>query len=189
VSSGVWGTISYADAAPVIIAALEPLRGLRLSGVTRAGDMISLSFGELRMTDGRERAAYALRVQAPWRLDHLVTGTITGRADVWDSIEEEAPAGWRWDKGPNLRDHLLNGLFGKRKQPHEYHGEDFRVEEIEATAGGDVRIRFAGPYELRILPEFTRDEAWRIFRPARPGTHFVFTDGLAGYHGSCRPQS
>jgi hypothetical protein len=178
-----WGTIPYAEARSAILSALEPLRGLRLSVVARAADMLSLGFGELRMMEDRERSEYALHVQAPWRLDHLETGTITGRADVWDFVEEKAPDDWHWDEGPNLRDHLLERLFppvpGKRRG--ENHGDDFRVRKVEATAGGDVLLRFGGPYELRILPEFTRGEAWRIFRPADRRSHFVFKDGRAGF--------
>lgn len=175
--------VPYAEAPRAIRAALEPLRGLRLSTVTRADEMLTLGFGELERVGKREVAQYALHLQAPWRLDHLQTGTVTGRSDVWEPLELPAPDGWHWDEGPNLRDHLLGQLFplNEAKRRNENHGDDFIVREIEATASGDLTIRFAGPYEFRVFPQSTRQEAWRLLRPGDYSPHFVFEAGRAGY--------
>ena len=175
--------IPYPEALGAIRAAVAPLVGLRLSTVTRASEMLTLGFGELEMVGKRGVAPYALHLQAPWRLDHLQTGTVTGRADVWQPVEEPAPEGWDWDEGPNLRDHLLGQLFplNERKRRYENHSDDFVVREIEATAAGDLTIRFAGPYELRVFPQSTRHEAWRVLRPGDYSPHFVFEAGRAGY--------
>ena len=177
------GAFPYAEALPAIRAALQPLHGLRLRTVTRAVEMLTLGFGELYRVGKREVPPYALHVSAPWRLDHLVTGTITGRSDVWEPVTEPAPEGWHWDNGPNLREHLLGQLFplsasGRR---NENFSDEFVVRELEATASGDLTLRFAGPYELRVLPQSTRQEAWRVFRPGEETPHFVFEAGLAGY--------
>jgi hypothetical protein len=98
-------------------------------------------------------------------------------------VEHPTPEGWHWDEGPNLRDHLLGQLFplNEAKRRNENHGDDFVVREVEATAAGDLTIRFAGPYELRILPQSTRQEAWRVFSPGDYTPHFVFEAGVAGY--------
>lgn len=175
--------IPYAEALQAIRAALEPLRGLRLSTVTRASEMLTLGFGELEMVGKRQVAQYAVHLQAPWRLDHLATGTITGRSDVWEPLELPAPEGWHWDEGPNLRDHLLGQLFplNETKRRYENHSDDFIVREIEATAAGDLTIRFAGPYEFRVLPQSTRQEAWRVFRPGDYSPHFVFEAARAAF--------
>lgn len=176
-------TIPFAEALPAIRAAVQPLVGLRLSTVTRAVEMLTLGFGELYTVGKREVPPYALHVSAPWRLDHLATGTITGRSDVWEPVEHPAPEGWHWDAGPNLRDHLLGQLFplNEAKRRNENHGDDFVVREVDATAAGDLTLRFAGPYELRILPQSTRQEAWRVFSPGDYTPHFVFEAGAAGY--------
>jgi hypothetical protein len=175
--------LPYAQALPAILAALEPLRGLRLSTVSRAVEILTLGFGELQMVGRHERPEYALHVAAPWRLDHVQTGTVTGRADLWQPVEGERPRGWRWDQNPTLRDHLLGHLFPRNEARRrlENHSDDFRVREIGATAAGDVSLRFAGPYELRIVPDSTRIEAWRVFRPGIDDRHFVFEAGCAGY--------
>jgi hypothetical protein len=175
--------IPYAEALEAIRAALQPLQGLRLSTVARASEMLTLGFGELQRVGKREVAQYALHLQAPWRLDHRVTGTVTGRADVWEPVEQPAPEGWDWDEGPNLRDHLLGQLFpfNELKRRHENHSDEFVVREIEATAGGDLTLRFAGPYELRVLPQSTRQESWRVLRPGDYSPHFVFEAGRPGY--------
>ncbi|WP_420126472.1 hypothetical protein [Longimicrobium sp.] len=175
--------VPYAEAPRAIRAALEPLRGLRLRTVTRAAEMLTLGFGELEMVGKRQVAQYALNLQAPWRLDHLATGTVTGRSDVWEPLELPAPDGWHWDEGPNLRDHLLGQLFplNEAKRRFENQSDDFIVREIEATAAGDLTIRFAGPYEFRVLPQSTRQEAWRLLRPGDFSPHFVFEAGRAGY--------
>lgn len=158
-----------------ISTALEPLRGLRLSIVTRSGPMLLLGFGEPE--------AYALHVQAPWRLDHLPTGTITGQGDTWTPVPREPLPGWHWRDGPVLLDHRLELLFplkeGQRRRQN--HSDDFRVREIEATEMGDLVIRFERPYVLRVHPDGTRGESWRVFRLGDPSTHFVFEDGLAGH--------
>lgn len=175
--------IPHAETLQAIRAALEPLRGLRLSTVTRAAEMLTLGFGDLERVGKREVAPYALHLQAPWRLDHTATGTITGRSDVWEPVEQPAPEGWDWDEGPNLRDHLLGQLFplNELRRRNENHSDDFVVREIEATATGDLTIRFAGPYELRVLPQSTRQEAWRVLRPGDYSPHFVFEAGRAAY--------
>lgn len=182
-SSGHPEAIPYGEALDAIRAAVAPLVGLRLSTVARAAEMLTLGFGDLEWVGKRQVARYALHLQAPWRLDHLVTGTVTGRSDVWEPVEHPAPEGWDWDEGPNLRDHLLGRLFplNEAKRRNENHSDEFVVREIEATAAGDLTIRFAGPYELRILPQSTRHESWRVLRPGDYSPHFVFEAGRAGY--------
>lgn len=177
------GALPYAEARAAILAALEPLRGLRLATISRAVEILTLGFGEMRMFGTQQRPEYALHVAAPWRLDHVETGTITGRADLYQPVEGEAPRGFRWTQNPTLREHRLGELFPRNeaKRRNENHSDDFRVRDIDATASGDVVLRFAGPYELRILPDSTRDEAWRIFRPGIDTEHFVFEAGLAGW--------
>lgn len=175
--------IPYAEALEAIRAAVAPLVGLRLSTLARASEMLTLGFGEPTMVGKREVAPYALHLQAPWRLDHLGTGTVTARADVWEPVEQPAPEGWDWEEGPNLRDHLLGQLFpfNERKRRNENHSDDFVVREIEATAAGDLTIRFTGPYELRVFPQSTRHESWRMLRPGDYSPHFVFEAGRASY--------
>src|SRR4051812_5580418 len=109
---GADGPMSYdANRPPTrlrVIAALSQILGLPLTAARRAADMRVFQFGTLRPVDRGSVGDFALHVQCPWRIEGQ-DGIVTGRLDLWESVEDDAPfdESWDYDKFPNLQDARL----------------------------------------------------------------------------------
>src|SRR6516162_3809503 len=88
-----------------VIAALSQIIGLPLTSARRAADMRTFQFGTLRPVDRGSVGDFALHVQCPWRIEGP-DGIVTGRLDLWDPVEENAPFddNWNCETSPNLQD-------------------------------------------------------------------------------------
>jgi hypothetical protein len=91
-----------------VIAALSQIVGLPLTAARRAADMRTFQFGILRPVDRGSVGDFALHVQCPWRIDGP-DGIVTGRLDLWEPVEDNAPfdENWDYEKSPNLQDARL----------------------------------------------------------------------------------
>jgi hypothetical protein len=79
-----------------VITALSQLIGLPLTAARRAADMRTFQFGKLRAVDRGSVGDFALHVQCPWRIEGP-GGIVTGRLDLWEPVEENAPFDDDWD--------------------------------------------------------------------------------------------
>ena len=138
--------------------AFAPLLGLRLLWIGRAADMARVGF----------ESDHFLHLQCPWRLEGP-RGIVTGRQDLWLPADPDEP-GWlekNYEEFRNLRDARLE----------EFHAELAGRPEgavltgVRADAVGGLDLAFTGGWSLRVFPDSSRDESWRLFR--KGGDHFV----------------
>jgi hypothetical protein len=157
--------------------ALRPLVGLKLSLARRAADMRNFAFGELKQRGDGTLGEYALHISCPWRIDSP-QGIYTGRSDLWEHISGEVmPDDWEPSTNDNLQDVRIKQLlagYDARTDSFINTTDDLVVTGIQATLLGDAIIELSGGYQLKLFPDGTRGEAWRIFRPGDPDySHFV----------------
>ncbi|MEO6457664.1 MAG: hypothetical protein ABIO92_05250 [Chloroflexia bacterium] len=119
---------------------------------------------------------YALHVQCPWRIDGP-KGIVTGRGDLWEHISGKVmPNEWEPSLDDNLQDLQLSNLLGSydaKTLSHVNSGEWLMVEQVKASAVGDLDIILSGGYHLILFPGGSTGEAWRIFEPDNDSPHFV----------------
>jgi hypothetical protein len=157
--------------------ALLPLIGLKLSIARRAADMRNFGFGEIRQAANGLVGEYALHISCPWRIDGP-QGILLRRSDLWEHISGEVtPDDWEPSTIDNLQDvrikQLLQG-YDPRTDSFVNTTDDLVVTSIQATLMGDAIIGLSGGYQLKLFPDGTRGEAWRIFRPGDSDyPHFV----------------
>jgi hypothetical protein len=154
-----------------VIAALSQIIGLPLTAARRAADMQTFHFGALRPVDNGSVGEFALHVQCPWRIE-CPKGILTGRLDLWEPVEENAPydENWDYEKSPNLQDEKLDQLFGQSDG-------SIVVQHVDADEFGGAAIGLSQGFVLRIFPAGTRGEDWRLFQPKTDARHFVISDG------------
>jgi hypothetical protein len=154
-----------------VIAALSRIIGLPLSAVRRAADLRTFQFGQLRPVDCGSVGDFALHVQCPWRIEGL-DGMVTGRSDLWEPVDENAPGDENWDyeKSPNLQDARLERWLTQ-------HQGSLVVESVDADECGGAAINFGHGFVLRLFPAGTRGEDWRLFRPKTDAPHLVIRGG------------
>ncbi len=155
-----------------VIAALSQIIGLPLTAARRAADVRTFQFGTLRPIDRGSVGDFALHVQCPWRIEGP-PGIVTGRLDLWEQVENNAPfdENWDYEKSPNLQDARL-------EQWLERHESALIVGSVDADEFGGAAISLGHVFVLRLFPAGTRGEDWRLFRPKTDAPHFVIIGGL-----------
>jgi hypothetical protein len=154
-----------------LILALSQIVGLPLTAARRAADMQTFQFGPLRPVDRGSVGDFALHVQCPWRIEGP-DGIVTGRLDLWEPVEENAPfnENWSYEESPNLQDARLERWLA------ECEGS-LVVKSVDADEFGGASIRFDRGFVLRMFPAGTRGEDWRLFRPKTGTAHLVISGG------------
>ena len=142
---------------------LSVLRGLELSGVNHAADMLTLSFGPLRQVTNFKGAvkyvgAWALHIQCVWRLEE--EGRTLAIQDDLRGPDEKAHASTH-----RLQAVLLaNGLAV--------------VEAVTADEAGGLKLSLSRGFCLTVIPDgVLDDEDWRFFAPGVDAAHLVIEAG------------
>ena len=152
-------------------AALSQIIGLPLTAARRAADMRTFQFGKLRAVDRGSVGDFALHVQCPWRIEGP-DGIVTGRLDLWEPVEENAPFddNWNCETSPNLQDVRLQQWLA-------HNGVSLVVKSVDADQFGGAAINFGQGFVLRLFPAGTRGEDWRLFQPKSDTSHLVVSGG------------
>ncbi len=160
-----------------VIAALSRIIGLPLTAVRRAADMRTFQFGALRPVDRGSVGDFALHVQCPWRVEGP-DGIVTGRLDLWEPVEDNAPCDENWDyeKSPNLQDARLEEWLATNEL-------SLLVKSVDADEFGGVVIGFPHGFVLRLFPAGTRGEDWRLFQPKTDAPQLVVSGGAVELDG------
>ncbi|HUS15657.1 MAG TPA: hypothetical protein VM536_11650, partial [Chloroflexia bacterium] len=129
----------------------KALVGLPLSVARRAADMRIFHFGQIREDGGGTVGQYALHVQCPWRIDGPA-GIITGRSDLWEPVPGHTmPDSWEPGIADNVQDVRLGQLLGgfdAGTHSHVNTGSRLVVEQVQASALGNLDIGLSGGYRL-----------------------------------------
>ncbi|SEK09209.1 hypothetical protein [Paraburkholderia diazotrophica] len=142
---------------------LSVLRGLVLSGVNHAADMLTLSFGALRpVTNFRGKlkhvGEWALHVQCTWRLEEA--GRVVAMEDDLRGPDEKAHA-----SAHRLREILVE------------HGT-VTVEAVSVSDAAGVVLSMSRGFRLTVTPDVVQDdEDWRFFAPGVDAAHLVIVGG------------
>ncbi len=154
-----------------VVAKLSQIIGLPLTAARRAADMRTFQFGTLQPVERGSVGDFALHVQCPWRIEGP-DGIVTGRLDLWEPVEDNAPfdENWDYEESPNLQDARLERWLAE-------HEQSLVVKSVDADECGGASITFGGGFVLRIFPAGTRGEDWRLFRPKTGAPHLVISGG------------
>ncbi|MGF6650253.1 hypothetical protein OKW34_000815 [Paraburkholderia youngii] len=142
---------------------LSVLRGLELSGLNHAADMLTLSFGPLRQVTNfkgtvKYVGAWALHIQCVWRLEKV--GCVVATEDDLRGPDEKAHASTHRLQGVLL----ANGLAA--------------VEAVTADEAGGVKLSLSRGFCLTVIPDGRVDEEdWRFFAPGVDAAHLVIKGG------------
>lgn len=133
--------------------------------------MRTFQFGELRAAGRGSIGLFSLHVQCPWRIEGP-DGIVTGRMDLWEPLEDEAPfdENWDYESSPNLQDTRLEQWLSENET-------SLVVRSVDADGFGGAAINFDRDFVLRLFPAGTRGEDWRLFRPKTGARHFVIVAG------------
>jgi hypothetical protein len=133
-----------------VIAALSQIVGLPLTAARRAADMRTFQFGKLRPVDRGSVGDFALHVQCPWRIESP-HGTVTGRLDLWEPVQENTPfdENWDYEKSPNLQDAQLDQWLAQNEL-------SLVVKAVEADEYGGAAISLGRDFVLRLFPAGAR---------------------------------
>ncbi|REG59105.1 hypothetical protein B0G80_1831 [Paraburkholderia sp. BL6669N2] len=139
------------------------LRGLDLSDVNRAANMLTLGFGPLREAKNfkgvlKHVGQWALHVQCAWRLERA-GNTVATQQDLCGSDKEACATADR------LRELLVqNGPTV--------------VEAVSASEAGGLELALSGGLCLVIVPDrIEGSEDWRFFARGVDAAHFVIEGG------------
>jgi len=154
-----------------VLTSLSQIIGLQLTAARRAADMRTFQFGTLRAVERGSVGGFALHVQCPWRIEGP-DGIVTGRMDLWEPVDEDAPfdEDWDYEKSPNLQDARLERWLAE-------HESALAVNSVDADEFGGASISLGQDFLLRIFPAGTRGEDWRLFRPKSGLPHLVISGG------------
>jgi hypothetical protein len=171
--------------------ALDGLKGVKLASVSRACDMLMLSFGKEwpriirfgpRKGEPGTRPQYALHIQCPWRLDNS-KAAITGRSDLYTYVGPgDEPANFSPDFHNCLLDQKRCELFGipegmaQTRENWRIDPNHFIVTTAEETTFGDLRIGLTPDYVFSVFPAGTDGEQWRFFSNCGPGGELLPED-------------
>ena len=150
---------------------LSQIIGLPLTAARRAADMRTFQFGTLRAVERGSVGDFALHVQCPWRIEGP-DGIVTGRLDLWESVEEDIPLeqNWNYEQSPNLQDTLVERWLAEHKGA-------LVVQSVDADEFGGASISLSQDFVLRMFPAGARGEDWRLFRPNGDLPHLVISGG------------
>jgi hypothetical protein len=142
---------------------LSSLRGLKLSAVNRAADMLTLGFGPLRPVTNfkgmvKHVGAWALHIQCPWRLEDA--GHVVATNNDLRGSDEEAYA----------TAHRLQGIL---LEPG-----DVAVEAVAVNKANGLVLALSRGLSLTIVPDcIDESEDWRFFAPCMDTSHLVIKGG------------
>lgn len=133
--------------------------------------MRTFQFGALRPVDRGSVGDFALHVQCPWRIEGP-EGIVTGRLDLWEPVEDNAPfdTNWDYENSPNLQDSRVQRWL-------THHEASLIVNAVDADDFGGAAINLGRGFVLRLFPAGTRGEDWRLFRPKTSAPHLVICGG------------
>ncbi|MFL6705087.1 MAG: hypothetical protein ACJ8I3_22660 [Paraburkholderia graminis] len=142
---------------------LSALRGLNVSGISHAANMLTMQFGSLRQVTNFKGAVkqvgeWALHIQCNWQIER--TGEIIATQNALSGTDEEA------HRAAEQLDELL-----------VKHGLTI-VEDVLANKSGGVILSMSEGLRVTITPAGIPDEEdWRFFSPAPDAKHFVIEGG------------
>lgn len=155
--------------------ALEPLIGLPLWSMGRAGSLIWLQFGQKRRVKdwfGNQKTKtvgeYALHLQTQWRLTQD-SRILVGRQDMYLPTNPRLhPDKFDWAQpGLNRCDRTLHTLFRRNQQP-------WIVQAVDTDSFGRIKLEFADGQMLETFTAgTTRGGLWRLFQAYENVPHFV----------------
>ena len=168
-----------------IRAAIEPLRGLKLSLASNLGDVRSFYFSETRPDATGVTSKYALHLYCPWRIE-AAGRIIVGSADHYCRAENNTDPTWEVGMAYGTRQQeIIQELLGGIDQETGAiinTTELFLIEEIAADGFGGITVSFTGGYQLVVFPSSSQGSEWRLM-PACGGIHFVVEGGHSYYIG------
>ena len=144
--------------------------------------MRGFHFGEVTEGDDGSWGEYALHLQCPWRLDGPA-GVLTGHGDLWEHATlHPPPDDWSFETGDSLQDARLHAFLGGRDERTRSWVSTappghFVVTGVDGTENGELTVALSGGYSLRVFPDTSRGEAWRLLTPQTEAPHFVFRSG------------
>lgn len=140
---------------------LAPLVGLRLWGLSRESDLLSLQFGERRQVGGRSVGAYTLHVACAWRIANSTT-ILAGSGDLFTPADPDAELdSFDWDaQGASWWDVRMSEVSGLLEAP-------VVVSTYMADSYGGVRLVCTGGIEVELFPNSSpaphvETEFWRL---------------------------
>lgn len=161
-----------------ITKATQQLVGLPLWSIGRAGDLEWFCFGENRQEmpsrHGQSKIVsdYALHLTCSWMITKdkhvfVASGDLYfPKGDDpfidYDDFDWDTPAGNRMDEKIAILDEQFN------KKP-------IIVLSVEVDEVGGMNISFTDDYSLKVFPNTSFSEYWRLFMPYDESEHFVVT--------------
>ena len=151
---------------------LAPLLGLRLWGLDRESDLLTVQLGEQREVDGRARGEYALQIACAWRISGP-TSILAGSGDLFTPADPEADLeSFDWDvTGASWWD-------ARMREISLLLASGVSVTTFLADSYGGVRLVCTGGLELEIFPNSSpaphiETEFWRLMRPGQLDDYVV----------------
>lgn len=137
--------------------------GLRVWGLSRETDVLSLQFGERRQADGAIVGEYSLRVACAWRIASSTT-ILAGSGDLFTPTDPDAELeSFDWDiEGASWWDVRMKELSQILETPTV-------VSTYMADSYGGLRLVCTGGIELELFPNSSpaphvETEFWRLVR-------------------------
>ena len=142
---------------------LAPLVGLRMWGLGRDADVLSVEFGEQRDVDGAAVGAYTLRIACAWRIAGPTT-LLVASGDLFTPADENADLeSFDWDvRGASWWDVRMDDVRRSLEQP-------VMITTFLADSYGGLRLVATGGIEVEIFPNSSaaphvETEFWRLIR-------------------------
>jgi hypothetical protein len=159
--------------------AIQPLVGLPLWSMGRAGGLIWFAFGvERREVTTRKGSTkivseYSLHVQCPWRIrDH--SRIFAGHGDRFYPSGDDPYRDFSENELDKIGNNQLDQRASKFMMDHEQ--SPLIVRFVKADEIGSISIILNQDYSLEIFPSSSLStEYWRLFRPSSEEDHFVVT--------------
>jgi hypothetical protein len=158
--------------------ALENLIGLQLQWAGYAADM--RTFGFSRVVGRGAETEWALHIQCAWRIEREAR-IVTGKSDWYEAEDESWIPGI--DSELSATDRLqqceLRKLLAasedleEPKAPLLNNTDLLVVETVDVGVCGDFAMKLTGDYCLRVFPDASRREFWRVFEWKESGFHYV----------------
>jgi hypothetical protein len=157
---------------------LAPLVGLRLWGLTRRADLLSLQFGEPREIDGQSVGSYTLHVACAWRIADA-TSIVAGSGDLFTPADPDADLeSFDWDvEGASWWDARITELSRLLADP-------VMLTTFLADSYGGVRLVCTRGIEVELFPNSSpaphvETEFWRVVRSGQSDDFvLVSTSGI-----------
>lgn len=155
---------------------INAIRGESFRSIGRAVDMCWLSFGQtIKVRDHKgnekEKGAYALHLQCPWRIIDEHTGVIVmASSDIYEPNSKlEWSEEFEWDV-------IGNNLFDEKAEKWNSEKNITCVSAVKITNFGDIEIRFSNGFLFNSFMNISLDEeGWRFLKCDCTDSHMVGT--------------